>query len=42
MDDFFRMWEGGACTAISVWLNDMYKMFLAGVDLPQLASVVAV
>ncbi|KAF2316024.1 hypothetical protein GH714_040819 [Hevea brasiliensis] len=40
--DVHRMWEGSACTAISVWLNNMYKMFLERVDLPHVASVVAV
>lgn len=39
---FFRMWEGGAYTAISVWLNKMYEMFMMGEDLPQLATVVVV
>ncbi|MCD7455417.1 hypothetical protein HAX54_028068 [Datura stramonium] len=37
-----RMWPGGACTAISVWLNDMEEWFHKGEDLPQLASVVVV
>ena len=36
------MWEGGAYTAISVWLNNMYEMFMNGEDLPQLASIVVV
>ncbi|XP_059640001.1 pentatricopeptide repeat-containing protein At1g74850, chloroplastic [Cornus florida] len=40
--DVHRMWAGGACTAISVWLNNMYEMFKSGEDLPQLASVVVV
>ena len=34
------MWEGGTYTAISIWLNNMQKMFLTGDDLPQLATVV--
>lgn len=37
-----RMWEGGACTAISVWLNDIYEMFMNGEDLPHVATVVVV
>ncbi|ESR52958.1 pentatricopeptide repeat-containing protein [Citrus sinensis] len=40
--DVHRMWEGGAYTAISVWLNKMYEMFMMGEDLPQLATVVVV
>ncbi|KAA8540887.1 hypothetical protein F0562_024975 [Nyssa sinensis] len=40
--DVHRMWAGGACTAISVWLNNMYEMFKDGEDLPQLATVVVV
>ncbi|XP_024022869.1 pentatricopeptide repeat-containing protein At1g74850, chloroplastic [Morus notabilis] len=40
--DVHRMWEGGACTAISVWLNDMFGMFKNGDDLPHVATVVVV
>uniref|UniRef100_A0A2N9EI57 Pentatricopeptide repeat-containing protein-mitochondrial domain-containing protein n=1 Tax=Fagus sylvatica TaxID=28930 RepID=A0A2N9EI57_FAGSY len=40
--DVHRMWEGGAYTAISLWLNNMYEMFVNGEDLPQIASVVVV
>ncbi|KAM3319013.1 pentatricopeptide repeat-containing protein, chloroplastic [Capsicum chacoense] len=40
--DVHRMWPGGACTAISVWLNDMEEFFHNGEELPQLASVVVV
>ncbi|KAK2965160.1 hypothetical protein RJ640_005323 [Escallonia rubra] len=40
--DVHRMWPGGACTAISVWLNNMPKMLSKGDDLPQVASVVVV
>ncbi|KAI7986837.1 Pentatricopeptide repeat-containing protein [Camellia lanceoleosa] len=40
--DVHRMWAGGACTAISIWLNNMYAMFKNGEDLPQLATVVVV
>ncbi|KAG2679070.1 hypothetical protein I3760_11G033600 [Carya illinoinensis] len=40
--DVHRMWEGGAYTAISLWLNNMYEMFMTGEDLPQLASVIVV
>ncbi|KAJ6760613.1 PLASTID TRANSCRIPTIONALLY ACTIVE CHROMOSOME 2-LIKE PROTEIN [Salix purpurea] len=40
--DIHRMWEGGTYTAISVWLNNMYEMFMNGADIPQLASVVVV
>ncbi|KAJ4712238.1 Pentatricopeptide repeat-containing protein [Melia azedarach] len=40
--DVHRMWEGGAYTAISVWLNKMHEMFINGEDLPQLATVVVV
>lgn len=36
------MWTGGACTAISIWLNRMYEMFKMGADLPPLATVVVV
>lgn len=35
-----RMWEGGACTAISVWLNNMQDMVQNREILPQLATVV--
>ncbi|KAM1195214.1 hypothetical protein ACFX13_022247 [Malus domestica] len=38
--DVHRMWQGGAYTAMSVWLNNMYEMFLNGEDLPHLATVV--
>lgn len=37
---FNRMWEGGAYTAISVWVNDMNEMLLNGEDFPQIAAVV--
>ncbi|XP_071929545.1 pentatricopeptide repeat-containing protein At1g74850, chloroplastic-like [Coffea arabica] len=37
-----RMWPGGACTAISVWLKNMQGRVDDGEDLPQLASVVVV
>ncbi|KAJ8637272.1 hypothetical protein MRB53_011539 [Persea americana] len=40
--DVHRMSVGGALTAISVWLNDIYEMFTSGEDLPQLATVVVV
>ncbi|XP_030475504.2 pentatricopeptide repeat-containing protein At1g74850, chloroplastic [Syzygium oleosum] len=40
--DVHRMWEGGAYTAISVWLNSMKEAFLNGEDLPQIASIVVV
>ncbi|KAK4257126.1 hypothetical protein QN277_006756 [Acacia crassicarpa] len=40
--DIHRMWEGGALTALSIWLNDMQEMFRSGEDLPQLATVVVV
>ncbi|CAN4088191.1 unnamed protein product [Withania somnifera] len=40
--DVHRMWPGGACTAISVWVNDMEVLFHKGEELPQLASVVVV
>ncbi|KAI4341431.1 hypothetical protein MLD38_026157 [Melastoma candidum] len=40
--DVHRMWEGGASTAIAVWLNDMKKSFVSGEDLPQLAAVTVV
>ncbi|KAM1322653.1 hypothetical protein PS2_015186 [Malus domestica] len=40
--DVHRMWQGGAYTAMSVWLNNMYEMFLNGEDLPHLATVVVV
>lgn len=36
------MGEGGALTALSIWLNDMQEMFMTGKDLPQLATVVVV
>ncbi|MED6199406.1 Pentatricopeptide repeat-containing protein, chloroplastic [Stylosanthes scabra] len=38
--DVHRMWEGGALTALSVWLNNIQEMFKAGEDLPELAAVV--
>jgi hypothetical protein len=34
------MSEGGALTALSIWLNDMQEMFMTGEDLPELAAVV--
>lgn len=40
--DVHRMWPGGACTAISIWLNDMEELFHKGEELPQLASIVVV
>lgn len=40
--DVHRMSPGGACTAISVWMNNMAKMLSSGEDLPQLATVVVV
>ena len=36
------MWEGGALTALSLWLNNMQEMFRADEDLPELAAVVVV
>ncbi|KAL7237710.1 hypothetical protein ACSBR2_003920 [Camellia fascicularis] len=36
------MWAAGACTALSVWFNNMYEMFKNGENLPQLATVVVV
>ncbi|XP_043723475.1 pentatricopeptide repeat-containing protein At1g74850, chloroplastic [Telopea speciosissima] len=38
--DVHRMSVGGALTAISVWLNNVYCMFKNGEDLPHLAAVV--
>ncbi|WOG99517.1 hypothetical protein DCAR_0518870 [Daucus carota subsp. sativus] len=40
--DVHRMSPGGACTAISVWMNDMVKKVSRGEDLPQLATAVVV
>ncbi|CAI0549565.1 unnamed protein product [Linum tenue] len=40
--DVHRLSVGSACTAISVWLNDIHDRFTNGEDLPQLASVVVV
>ncbi|KNA12516.1 hypothetical protein SOVF_125200 isoform A [Spinacia oleracea] len=40
--DLHRMWPGSICAAISVWLNDMLKMFKDGTGLPQLATLVVV
>lgn len=34
------MWEGGAYTAVSLWVNKMNEMLMDGEDLPQLAAVV--
>lgn len=34
------MWEGGAYTALSVWINNIKDMFVSGEDLPQLATIV--
>jgi hypothetical protein len=34
------MSEGGALTALSIWLNDMQEMFVTGKNLPELAAVV--
>lgn len=36
------MSPGGACTAISVWMNNMTRTLSSGEDLPQLATVVVV
>ncbi|XP_042502341.1 pentatricopeptide repeat-containing protein At1g74850, chloroplastic [Macadamia integrifolia] len=38
--DVHRMSVGGALTAISVWLNNVYGMFKNGEDLPHLAAIV--
>ncbi|KAM7471358.1 hypothetical protein LguiA_009541 [Lonicera macranthoides] len=40
--DVHRMWPGGACLAISVWLNSMPKTTRKGDEIPQLASVIVV
>ncbi|KHN18503.1 Pentatricopeptide repeat-containing protein, chloroplastic [Glycine soja] len=40
--DVHRMSEGGALTALSVWLNNMHEMSRTGNDLPELATVVVV
>ncbi|XP_019153086.1 PREDICTED: pentatricopeptide repeat-containing protein At1g74850, chloroplastic [Ipomoea nil] len=40
--DVHRMWPGGACTAISVWLNNMQELLPKGEDLPEVATVVVV
>ncbi|XP_050376448.1 pentatricopeptide repeat-containing protein At1g74850, chloroplastic [Argentina anserina] len=40
--DVHRMWEGGAYAALSVWLNNVYEMFVNGEDLPSVATVVVV
>lgn len=40
--DVHRMWPGGACTALSIWLSDMHEMFKNKEDLPHLAAVVVV
>ncbi|PON34160.1 Smr domain containing protein [Parasponia andersonii] len=40
--DVHRLWEGGACTALSVWLNDITEMFMNGEDLPHVATAVVV
>ncbi|KAG6412233.1 hypothetical protein SASPL_124905 [Salvia splendens] len=40
--DVHRMWPGGACTAISVWLNNMQELLSNGEELPQLATTVVV
>ncbi|KAI4343800.1 hypothetical protein L6164_011108 [Bauhinia variegata] len=40
--DVHRMSEGGALTALSIWLNNMQEMFMNGENLPQLATVVVV
>lgn len=37
-----RMSKGGMYTAMSVWLNNMFEMFVSGEDLPQLATVIVV
>ncbi|XP_023000839.1 pentatricopeptide repeat-containing protein At1g74850, chloroplastic isoform X1 [Cucurbita maxima] len=38
--DVHRMWEGGAYTAISLWVNKMNEMLMDGEELPQVAAVV--
>ncbi|KAF8390309.1 hypothetical protein HHK36_024834 [Tetracentron sinense] len=40
--DVHRMSVGGALTAISIWINNLYDMFMNGEDLPHLAAVVVV
>ncbi|KAK7330428.1 hypothetical protein VNO77_24622 [Canavalia gladiata] len=40
--DVHRMSEGGALTALSIWLNNMQEMFMTGENLPELATVVVV
>ncbi|KAL8457651.1 hypothetical protein ACS0TY_034683 [Phlomoides rotata] len=40
--DVHRMWPGGACTAISVWLNNLQELLINREDLPQLATAVVV
>nr|AYM00962.1 pentatricopeptide repeat protein [Salvia miltiorrhiza] len=37
-----RMWPGGACTAISVWLNNMQELLANGEELPQLATAISI
>jgi len=36
------MSEGGALTALSVWLNNVHEMSMTGDDLPEVATVVVV
>ncbi|CAI9112455.1 OLC1v1012908C1 [Oldenlandia corymbosa var. corymbosa] len=38
----FRMWPGGACTAVSVWLKKMQEISCNEEELPHLATVVLV
>ncbi|GMH21975.1 hypothetical protein Nepgr_023818 [Nepenthes gracilis] len=40
--DVHRLWPGSTCTALSVWLNDIYQMFKDGANLPHLATVIVV
>ncbi|KAG5039510.1 hypothetical protein JHK85_011986 [Glycine max] len=40
--DVHRMSEGGALTALSVWLNNVHEMSMTGDDLPEVATVVVV
>ncbi|XP_051123142.1 pentatricopeptide repeat-containing protein At1g74850, chloroplastic [Andrographis paniculata] len=40
--DVHRMWPGCACTAISVWLNNLQESMTKGKELPQLGTVVVV
>ncbi|GAB2213183.1 hypothetical protein Drorol1_Dr00021205 [Drosera rotundifolia] len=38
--DVHRMWPGSTSTAISIWLNDLYREFKDRTDLPHVTSVV--